>query len=96
MIVNIKDLEKVIFILLSKLKEVKGNEIELKNDYYWEIVSDELFNPYEEPTNITLGQLTDDLERMKKLLDNNNPVVYDLKLISIIFKALSIENETAF
>lgn len=94
--VNIKDLEKVTSLLLSKLRESKGNEIELNNDYYWNISTEELYNPYEEPRNITLGQLSDDLEELQRLNKSDDAIVYDLKRLASILKALSIENQTAF
>jgi hypothetical protein len=47
--VNIDDLQKTISLLLMKLKEREGITIELKNDYYWDIDSNELYNPYEQP-----------------------------------------------
>lgn len=94
--VNIDELGKIITILLFKLKEGKGGEIELMNDYYWDINAQELYNPYEYPKTFTLGQLSDDLAEIDRLLKPDDPVPYDLKRVSNILKALSIENEIAF
>jgi hypothetical protein len=96
MAVKINELEKAVSLLLYKLKESKGNEIELKNDYYWEIDDQDLYNAYQKPTNITLGQLSDDLNELERLNKSNDPIVYDLKRISSILRALSIENSIAF
>lgn len=94
--VNIDEIQKITSLLLSKLKESKGNEIEINNDYYWDISSDELYNPYEEPKNITLGQLSDDMKEIQRLVISDEAIMYDLKRIATIFKALSIENPIAF
>ncbi len=94
--VSIDEIQKITTLLLSKLKESKGNEIEFNNDYYWDISENELYNPYEEPKNITLGQLSDDLDEVQRLNKFDDAIVYDLKRISGILKALSIENPTAF
>jgi hypothetical protein len=94
--VNIEEIEKVVLLLLLKLRESKGNEIELNNDFYWEISDEELYNPYSEPKNITLGQLTNDLDEIQRLNKFDDAIVYDLKRISSILKVLSIENQTAF
>jgi hypothetical protein len=94
--VNIKEIEIVALLLLSKLRESKGNEIELTNDYYWDISIEELYNPYEEPSNITLGQLSDDIEEIQRLNKSDDAIAYDLKRLAAILKALSIENQTAF
>lgn len=34
----------------------------ISNDYYWEISPDEIYDPYKEPENFTLGQLSDDMQ----------------------------------
>ena len=95
--VNVNELKKITYLLLSKLKESKGDEIELSNDFYWEISDEELYNPYEEPKSITLGQLSHDLIEIQRLSkSDDDAIVYDLKRLSSIFKALSIENPTVF
>jgi hypothetical protein len=94
--VNIDEIQKITFLLLSKLKESKGNEIEISSDYYWDISQDELYSPHKEPKNITLGQLSDDLEEVQRLSKSDDGIIYDLKRLSNILKVLSIENQTAF
>lgn len=94
--INIDKLQWIITLLLLKLKEGKGNEIELENDFYWDISEKELYNPYEMPQNISLGQLSDDLEEVERLLKSDDAISYDLKRVSNILKSLSIENPTAF
>lgn len=95
--VNIDELSRVIAILLSNLKNSKGNEVELRNDYYWDISSEQIYNPYDDPNEISLGQLSDDLNEVCRLLSSSDEAIpYDLKRIAEILKALSIENSTAF
>ena len=94
--VKIDNLEKIISLLLKKLKSSKGNEIELDNDLYWAISSEELYNPYEEPKNITLGQLEDEVNEIMRLMDTDDAIIYDLKRVANILTALSIENPIAF
>ena len=95
--VNIDELSKVITILLTNLKTSKGNEVELTNDYYWDISSEQIYNPYEDPTDMSLGQLSDDLNEVNRLLSSSDEAIpYDLKRIAEILKAISIENSIAF
>ena len=94
--VNIDEIQEVVSLLLKKLKKSKGNEIELNNDFYWDISTEELYNPYAEPANLSLGQLSDDLLELKRLSTSDNAIVYDLKRVASIIKALSVENEVAF
>ncbi len=94
--INMDEIQEITLLLLSKLKASKGNEIEVKNDYYWDISDDEIYQPYEDPKHITLGQLSDDLLELQRLNNADDAIVYDLKRLSNILKALSIENQIAF
>jgi hypothetical protein len=95
--VNIDELHTIITELLSNLKDSRGNEIELKSDYYWDISSDQFYNPYAHPDEISLGQLSDDLHEIQRLSKSGQDAIcYDLKRIAEILKVLSIENPTAF
>lgn len=93
--INIDDLQKTISLLLMKLRERKGITIELKNDYYWDINSNELYNPYEQPKDFALGQLSFDWEHIEKA-NPDELIPYDFEKVSCILKALSNEYPIAF
>lgn len=91
-IINIDELERISQMLFSKLKENIGNEIEVNKDFYWNISEEELYNPYDEPSNMTLGQLSDDIERINYVYKFSDEIVnYDLKRLSTIIQVLSLE-----
>jgi hypothetical protein len=94
--INIDEIQKITFLLLAKVKESQGNDIQITKDYYWDITDDESYNPYAEPEHITLGQLSDDVEEVKRLLYSDEAIMYDLRRIAIILKALSAEYPVAF
>lgn len=95
--VRLDEIQNILTLLISNLREQKGNEIELKNDFYWDIASNKLYNPYEEPNELSLGQLSDDLKEIYRLSKSNEKAIsYDLKRIAEILRALSNENPTAF
>jgi hypothetical protein len=94
--VNINEIQKITFFLLSKIKESNGNEVEINNDFYWDIDDNELYNPYEEPKDITLGQLSHDMEELQRLNESDDAIIYDLKRLSEILRAISIEYPTLF
>jgi hypothetical protein len=94
--VNLDELNKITSLLLSKLKEKLGNEIEVNSDFYWDISDEDIYDPYQEPKNITLGQLSDEITEFQNSINSQNGACYDLKLLSNILKALYIENVGAF
>lgn len=95
--VKIDEIQEIVTLLLSNLKERKGNEIELESDFYWDISNDQLYNAYDDPNDLSLGQLSDDLAELNRLVKSKDEAIpYDLKRVAEILKALSIENPTAF
>lgn len=91
--VEIAKIKLVLDILLNKIEEYNGNSLDLNVDFYWDISFNEIYNPYEEPKNISLGQLSDDLDVINKLSDNHDKIVaYDLKRIAEIIKAISLSS----
>ena len=89
MLVKINEIQQIVNLILSKFKDRLGNDIEIDNDFYWDIPSDELYNPYIEPKNIGLGQLSSDLEEVKRFITHDDPIPYDLKRVATILIALS-------
>lgn len=92
--IKVNELEKVLKILISELKEHNGEEIEIdKEDFYWSITKDELYNPYEEPKKLTMGQLSDDFEHINKLATKKlPPVSNDFVKLSSIFQIIGHNN----
>lgn len=93
---NIENLIRVTSLLLQRLAENLGNEVEIDKDYYWNISLEEKYDPYNKPKNITLGQLSDDYNELVNILDSGDEIPYDLIRVARILEALSAENQTAF
>lgn len=94
--INIDDLQKITFLLLSRLKDSKGNEVEVEHDFYWNISEAEIYDPYIEPKTLTLGQLSDEWNELTRLKNSAPPLPHDIGRIAAILKALSIEQAIAF
>ncbi len=92
--IKITELEKVFAELLLEFREQNGEEIEVdKEDFYWAISKEDLYNPYNQPSKLTLGQLSDDLDHITKLAENRLPIVsYDFVKLSSIFQLLGYKN----
>lgn len=78
---------------LSKEIELNCNDDMLidSEDYYWDIQSRQLYNPNEKPE-LMLGQLSDDWNDLRRLLDKENvSLSYDLKRLSSILHLLEFK-----
>ena len=93
--IKIKDLVVVMDVLKTSLKSWSDTVIELeKEDYYWLIPDEELYDPCKEPDpqKFGLGQLSDDwedLKRLKVINDDVIPVKYDLQRLAAILKVVN-------
>ncbi len=88
--IKIKDLFGLLDILKEKLEDNFESIIKVEEeDFYWQISQEQLYNPIEEPKELTLGQLSDDWSELSRLLDKKEiPISYDLKRLSTIVELL--------
>ena len=87
--ITIDEIQKILLLLIEKLRNTVDNNIILKNDFYWNIASNQLYNPYTEPKDITLGQLSDDLSTVRRLLEHEDEALpHDLIKVAEIIKAI--------
>ncbi|MGI4760325.1 MAG: hypothetical protein ACRYF0_06445 [Janthinobacterium lividum] len=85
-----KSLVKILEILLSKVFINSYNEIEMLEDFYWNIPDLDLYNIKDDPKELTLGQLSDDWQELVKILEKENaPTKYDLAKLSSVLRYLS-------
>jgi hypothetical protein len=63
--------------------------VELPSDYYWDIPEGEKYNPYQKPSDLTLGQLTDDWSELNKVLEGSaEPISYHFVWLAAILRAI--------
>lgn len=88
--IKLTELEKALALLLRQLREAEGETIELEDvDAYWSVPPEALYDPYQEPTGLTLGQLSDDLEAVQGLAEGAiPPVSLDLVKVAALLEAL--------
>jgi hypothetical protein len=74
-------------LLLDQLEQPGHSEVEVEPDYYWSIPTDKLYAPYEQPTDLTLGQLSSDLEEVRRINSGEKPAVaYGLVWLSALLR----------
>lgn len=86
--IKITELEEIFSKIFARMKEVHGEngEIQIDKDYYWNIRSEELYEPYKDPSDFTMGQLYEDWEMLSKTLAERNPASIDLKKLSSLLR----------
>jgi hypothetical protein len=62
-------------LLFDHLESNGCSEIEVDTDYYWNVPSEKLYLVYEEPTELTVGQISEDLLNVKAVVEGRSPPV---------------------
>ncbi len=89
--IDVDQLEQALKTLVDELRKKKGKIIDIEQpiDFYWSIPGNDLYNPYENPKELTLGQLSDDLEEMSKIASKKTePVSLDFVKMSSLMAML--------
>jgi hypothetical protein len=66
--IKAEELKAILEQLLEYQKELGRESFSLSYDYYWDIVKEQKYNSYNEPSLFTLGQLSWDLEHLQDTL----------------------------
>lgn len=83
--VEIDKLIKITNEIFKDIKSKHGNVIDIHQDYYWEISNDEVFDVYEIPNILSVGQISEDLSFLFQIKKRNEISSIDLqKLISVL------------
>jgi hypothetical protein len=87
--INLDDLHEISDRLIQNVKEKGINSINLEVDYYWNIPQHQLYNPYQRPIDLNMGQLSDNWHELRKLLQSQKePLGYHLVWLAAILRAV--------
>lgn len=84
------DIKKLIEALLNKLEKLNDStSFTFNNDLYWNITDEELYDPYKDPKELTMGSLIEDWEFLQNFLDGKREIIdYDLYKIASLIRFL--------
>jgi hypothetical protein len=73
--IRLAELRRATDILFDYLEATGHQEVEISEDYYWVLPKESLYDPYKEPTNFMMGQLSHDVERLQELVSGASPPI---------------------
>lgn len=56
-------------LLVDHLARIEGDVIELERDYFWSINDEALYDVYQEPESLGIGQVSESWAHVERLLD---------------------------
>ena len=87
--VDLRELRQVFEQLLQLWEQGAETTISIPADFYWHIPKELKYNVYEEPHDLTIGQLTDDWEELKGVLNGERPPVrYAMVWLAAVLRAV--------
>ncbi|HYH81564.1 MAG TPA: hypothetical protein VEX86_17295 [Longimicrobium sp.] len=87
--IRIAELREVSEVLFRHLEQNGVDQVDLAQDYYWNVPAGERYDPYQQPAGLDLGQLTDDWRELQRLRSGERePVAYGLVWLSAILRAV--------
>lgn len=90
--VTIAELRIVANRLFDNLDKAGRQAITIPHDYYWSVPQDERYDPYKQPSELTLGQLSDDIRELRRIATGEaQPLAYAFVWFSSIARALGEE-----
>ncbi len=87
--VSVSELELIADKLFSHLKLSTGDSIEIPVDYYWDVPYPQRYDPYTQPDQMTVGQISEDLRELRRLVEGTaEPIAYNLVWLAAVLRAV--------
>lgn len=89
MTVTARELEVALNAILEEMRSRHGSTFTLPKDYFWDIASEQLYDPYKTPSDMTLGQVSESIDWVKQIASGaGDPTSYALVWLSDVLRAL--------
>ena len=86
--VDLDTIEVAFAKIVARMREAGADAVDLSDDFYWFIPREERYNPHAAPRNMTMGQLTDDWNEVRKIANGDAPpIAYSLCWLAAILTA---------
>ncbi len=90
-VVDLAALRAAIAALLDHLSELEGSEVFLEHDMFWSISSPGIFNMYERPEDLLIGQLSESWDNVRRMVDDDRPLAYGLVWLADVLRGIGME-----
>ncbi|NUL06100.1 hypothetical protein HRW07_23300 [Streptomyces lunaelactis] len=87
--IPLDQLRQAFEVSLHHVEASAGSTVPLKHDYFWSVPGDELYDPYNRPGELTMGQLSESWQHLEDLLaDQDRALGYHLVWLADVLRAI--------
>lgn len=87
--IKVSELRSVVNLLLDYVEQQTDGTVDIEPDAYWFVSKDSVYDPYAEFPELTMGQLSDDWQSLKNILEKkDDPVGYAVVWASTLLRAI--------
>jgi hypothetical protein len=87
--IRIDEVREVFWKLVETLKAAGVESVEIPHDFYWSIPKESRYSPYDEPKDLTMGQLSDDMRELHRIATDQMPATsYALVWLGSVLQAI--------
>lgn len=72
---SLQEIREICDRALNGLRDEIGDQVALHVDHYWSIPRNALYDVYSEPSELTVGQVVDELENLRRTLAQDDGAV---------------------
>lgn len=90
--VSVDQLKQVFGLLLAHVADKSKSELTLSKDYFWSIPAPERYDVYTEPSQFTIGQVSECWTHLEGMLEDESKVLgYGLVWLADVLRAMGDE-----
>lgn len=83
------ELRRAAELLLTHLEQQGQSAVEIEQDYYWSIAPEQRYDAYNQPGELSMGQLSDDWAEVRAIAQGQKePLGYGLVWLSSVLRAV--------
>ena len=86
--ISVQELRTLLDRAVKAIEEAHGPNIELDSDYYWWIPDPGVYDPTRQPTGLTLGRFSDELEFLRNGAKGDYVLPYGAVWLSQLLRAI--------
>jgi|SRR6476661_8848210 len=91
-VVKTESLRQAFSLIMEHLEQVAGAEVRIESEYYWSIDAGELYDPYNAPKDLTIGQLSECQAKLDSFAEDPSMVItYGLVWLAELLRAVGLK-----